>query len=315
MQPVSSPNADRLLDLKASRIHARALIRSYSRSFYIASLLFPRRLRDDVYCLYAFCRYSDNIVDSPRPRGRDELQHELDAWRHELKMAYRTGESQHPVMHGFVDVALQHDIEIDLPMDLIQGVEMDLLIDRYDTFHDLYGFCYRVASVVGLMMSKVIGTSDEAALIHAEQLGIGMQLANILRDMGEDWSLRQKIYIPREDLESFGVSESMIASLHMTPELASLLKFEVDRAHRYFENAQRGIPMLRREGQFAVEAAARLYRGILGEIERNGYDVFSRRPVVGTSRKLRTLIGSYLRRSVFRRQDGSGSGGTSGRSS
>ena len=301
MLPLSSPNADRELDLKTSRAYARALIRSYSKSFYIASLLLPRSVREDVHCLYAFCRYSDNIVDAPRPRGREELQHELDAWREELRRAYRTGESQHPVLNGFIVVATKHRIEIDLPMDLIQGVEMDLVIDRYETFQDLYGFCYRVASVVGLMMTKVIGTEDEAAFVHAEQLGIGMQLANILRDVGEDWKLRQKIYLPQEDLRAFGVSESAIAGSIMTPELRELLKFQVNRAHSYFEKSHKGIPMLVRNGQFAIDAAARLYRGILTEIEQSRYDVFARRPVVGTARKLRTLVDSYLRHAVLSR--------------
>ncbi len=301
MSPPASPNADQGLDLAASRSHARVLIRSYSKSFYAASLLLPRSVREQVHCLYAFCRYSDNIVDAPRPRGRDELLHELAIWRQELKTAYRTGESQHPVMMGFIDVALRYNIEIDLPMDLLQGVEMDLFIDRYETFHDLYGFCYRVASVVGLMMTKVIGTSDEAAYQHAEELGIGMQLTNILRDVAEDWKLRQKIYLPQEDLRAFGVSESMIAQGTITRELTALMKFEADRAHGYFDKAAQGIPMLHRGGQFAIDAAARLYRGILREIEANNYDVFSRRPVVPTSRKLRTLLDSYIRRNLFPR--------------
>jgi 15-cis-phytoene synthase len=302
MLPLSSPNADRDLDLKTSRTYAGAMIRTYSKSFYLASLLLPRELREDVHCLYAFCRYSDNIVDAPRPRGRDELQGELDAWRHELHSAYRTGESQHPVMAGFVHVAARYSIKIDLPLDLIKGVEMDLLIDRYETFKDLYQFCYRVASVVGLMMTKVIGTSDEAAFLHAEQLGIGMQLANILRDVAEDWKLRGKIYLPQEDLRTYGVTDDAIARSAMSPQMRELLKFQVDRAHSYFREAQKGIPMLSGKGQFAIDAAARLYQGILTEIERNEYDVFSRRPVVGTSRKIRFLATSYLRLTALSRR-------------
>ena len=299
MLPLSSPNSDRELDLKAARSFARTLIRSYSKSFYAASLLLPRSLREDVHCLYAFCRHTDNIVDAPRLRGREELQHELDVWREELHMAYRTGESQHPVVNGFVHVANKHAIEVDLPMDLVQGVEMDLLIDRYETFQDLYRFCYRVASVVGLMMTKVIGARDQAAYEHAEQLGIGMQLANILRDVGEDWRLRRKIYLPLEDLRAHGVSESAIAGATMSPEIRDLLKFEVDRARSYFWGAHKGIPMLVRDGRFAIEAAARLYGGFLTEIEKNQYDVFSRRPVVGTLKKLRALVDSYLRHTLL----------------
>lgn len=303
MLPLSTPNADRALDLKSSRTYARSLIRSYSKSFYIASLLLPRRLRQDVHCLYAFCRYTDNIVDAPRPRSPEELQRELNLWREELQAAYRTGESQHPVIGGFVHVARASAIELELPLDLIRGVEMDLLIDRYETFEDLYRFCYRVASVVGLMMTKVIGTRHEAAFRHAEQLGIGMQLANVLRDVGEDWRLRRKIYLPQEDLRAHGVTESAIAAGSMSPEMRSLIKFEVERAHSYFNESHAGIAMLERKGQFAIDAAARLYRGILGEIENNEYDVFTRRPVVAPSRKLRVVLNSYLRRSLLPGQD------------
>ena len=302
MLPLSTPNADRALDLKSSRAYSRSLIRSYSKSFYIASLLLPRGLRQDVHSLYAFCRTTDNIVDAPRSRTREELQRELEIWREELQTAYRTGESQHPVIQGFVHVAQASAIELELPLDLIRGVEMDLLIDRYETFEDLYRFCYRVASVVGLMMTKVIGTNDDAAFRHAEQLGIGMQLANIVRDVKEDWQLRQKIYLPQQDLRVHGVAESAIAEGVMSPPMRALIKFEVDRAHSYFDGALEGIPMLKREGQFAIDAAATLYRGILGEIERNSYDVFARRPVVSTSRKLGVLIDSYVRRTLLHRR-------------
>lgn len=303
MLPLSSPNADRALDLMGSRAYARSLIRSYSKSFYIASLLMPTRLRQDVHCLYAFCRTTDNIVDAPRSRSREELQRELDLWREELHTAYRTGESQHPVINGFVHMARSSAIELDLPLDLIRGVEMDLLNDRYETFEDLYRFCYRVASVVGLMMTKVIGALDTAALLHAEKLGIGMQLTNILRDVREDWRLRRKIYLPQEDLRTHAVTESEIAEGKMSPQMRSLIKFEVDRAHSYFIEAHAGIPMLRSEGRFAVAAASRLYRGILGEIEKSSYDVFTRRPVVSASRKLKALVDAYLRLTLLHRQE------------
>ena len=294
-----SPNADHALDLIPAKLMARSMTKTYSKSFYLATKLLPHRVREDVYAVYAFCRQSDNIVDAPRNRGRELVASELAQWREELQTAYRTGESQHPVMNVFIDVALRKGIPVDLPLELIAGVEMDLDFDRYETFDDLYKFCYRVASVVGVMMTRVVGHSDDWAFVHAERLGIGMQLANILRDVEEDWRLRGKIYIPRDEMAQFGVTESEIARGSLSPNLRNLLVHNVARAHWYFEQSMEGIPMLSRDVQFAIIAASRLYRGILTAIEKNEYDVFSRRPVVTSYRKLVEITRSYIRHKVI----------------
>lgn len=293
-----SPNADAGLDRIPALAYARLLTRTYSKSFYLATQFMPRAKRNDVYAVYAFCRYTDNIVDAPRSRDRGLLKIELDQWREELKQAYHSGESQHPVLALFVPLLLKYDIPLQLPLELIDGVEMDLTIDRYERFAQLRTFCYHVASVVGLMMTYVFGYRDRAAFPYAEALGIAMQLTNILRDIDEDWKLRGKIYLPLEELREHGVTAADIAARRMTPEMRRMIQAQVSRAHSYFEYAELGIPMLHRHGRSAVRAASRLYREILREIERANYDVFARRPVVSTSRKLRTLgrmaAGSWL---------------------
>lgn len=294
-----SPNADKNLDLVPARKLARLMTRTYSKSFYLATKLLPQRLQGDVHAIYAFCRYTDNIVDAPRQRARDLLSRELGSWREELFTAYGTGESLHPVMGAFVDVALRNKIPVDLPAELIAGVQMDLEYDRYSTFAELKTFTYRVASVVGLMMTRVLGYKDSRAFDHAEQMGIAMQLANILRDVEEDWRLRRKIYLPKDELEQFGVTEGHIARSALTDNMRDLLAFNVERAHSYFEEASRGIPMLNRDGQFAIIAAARVYRGILYEIERNRYDVFSNRPVVSGYRKVSEILKSFVQHKVL----------------
>lgn len=296
---LTSPNADRSLDLIPARALARAMTQTYSKSFYMATKLLPARIREDVYAVYAFCRQSDNIVDAPRQRSLRLVRRELIQWREELHSAYMSGESQHPVINAFVDVALRNNIPFHLPEELISGVEMDLSYDRYPTFDALYTFCYRVASVVGLMMTRIIGTSDAQAFRHAEELGIGMQLANILRDIHEDWRLRGKIYIPQDEMDRFGVSEEQIDRGTITPELRELLAFQVARAHSYFEKSRQGIPMLTPDGQFAVVAASRLYRGILCKIEQNGFDVFAHRPVVSSYRKATELLKAYVHHHMF----------------
>lgn len=294
-----SPNADRTLDLIPARLLAESMTRTYSKSFYMATKLLPARVRNDVYAVYAFCRQSDNIVDAPRQRSPELIARELHQWKEELRFAYASGESQHPVINAFVDVALRNNIPIELPEELITGVEMDLLYDRYPTFDALRQFCYRVASVVGLMMTRIIGYTDPQAFRHAEELGIGMQLANILRDVHEDWRLRGKIYLPQDEMDRFGVTEEQIERGTITPQLNDLLAFQVERAHSYFEKSRRGIPMLSPDGQFAIIAASRLYRGILFEIERSGFDVFSERPVVSSYRKLSELLKSFVQHRVF----------------
>jgi phytoene synthase len=296
---LESPNADRLLDLGPAREHARLLLKTYSKSFYLASLLIPQPKRQDVFSLYSFCRYTDNIVDAPRDRSRDLLATELDRWEEELLTAYRTGESQHPVMLTFIDVALRKGIDREIPLELIEGVRMDLLHDRYATMTELSKFCYRVASVVGIMMTHVLGYRHEKAFVHAEQLGMGMQLANILRDVDEDWQLRRKIYIPQEELEAFGVSERDIEERRTTENVRLLMQSLVERADQYFELAGEGIPMLEEDGQFAIHAASRLYRGILLEIKRKGYNVFAGRPVVSTRKKLGTVLRSFVEHRIL----------------
>lgn len=286
---VISPNADAGLDRIPALAYARQLTRTYSKSFYLATQFMPRAKREDVYAVYAFCRYSDNIVDAPRNRSREVLQSELDQWRAELQQAYATGESQHPVLTIFIPVLHRYGIPLQLPLELIDGVEMDLNIDRYEQFSQLRTFCYHVASVVGLMMTYVFGYHSRDAFPYAEELGIAMQLTNILRDVDEDWRLRRKIYLPMEDLRDFGVCEEDIDARRMTPALRGMIRAQVVRAHSFFDNAEQGIPLLHQEGRAAVRAASSLYREILREIERADYDVFVRRPVVSTSRKLRTL--------------------------
>jgi 15-cis-phytoene synthase len=287
--PAISPNADAELDLGPAREYARLLTRTYSKSFYLATQFMPSSRRDDVYAVYGFCRHTDNIVDAPRKRDRDILRTELNAWRDELNRAYVFGESQHPVLATFIRTVIARGIPLQLALELVDGVEMDLVYDRYSSFTDLRTFCYHVASVVGLMMTRVFGYHDRAAFPYAEDLGIGMQLTNILRDVDEDWRLRGKIYLPLDEMQAFGISVEDIDARLLNTQMKEFLRFQVQRAHSYFENAEHGIPMLEKSGQSAVRAASRLYRGILMEIERNGYDIFSRRPVVSSLRKFATL--------------------------
>ena len=171
---------------------------------------------------------------------------------------------------------------------LIEGVRRDLTISRYATFQDLTGYCYGVASTVGLMAMHVIGYRDEEAVPYAIKLGVALQLTNILRDVGEDWSMA-RVYLPQDELAAFDITEADLAAGTVNPRWVEFMRFQIERNRRLYREAIPGIAMLHRDGRFAIAAAADLYSAILGDIERHGGDVFHRRAHVSALGKLRRL--------------------------
>jgi phytoene synthase len=205
------------------------------------------------------------------------------------------------VIRAFILVALKFGIKMDYPLDLLKGVRMDLEVKEYENFDDLYVFCYRVAGVVGLMMTQVLGYRSEAAFPYAEKLGIAMQLTNILRDIQEDKNMG-RIYIPLVELRQYGVTQQDVIQEKMTENFRQLIKFQVERANQYYQEANIGIPMLRTESQFAIYTASQIYRGILRKIETRNYNPFAGRVFVPLRRKLIILLREILRTkiSIFR---------------
>ncbi len=252
-----------------------------SRSFYFATGFFPRDLARAAHAVYWFCRYTDDLVDecATLEQGRRDLEE----WAERVQTALQGSEPSHPVLKVFLDTARVKNIPPEYPLELIEGMRMDLNGTRYRNFAELRTFCYRVASVVGLMMSHAIGFEDPA-LDYAIDLGIAMQLTNILRDVAEDWR-RGRLYLPSEELERFGYSEGSLAGGQRTPEWNSLMRFQVARARDYYQRAMPGIALLDSRGRFAVKVAAGVYREILSVIEARDYDVFTRRAVVPSARK------------------------------
>jgi len=274
--------------------HARNQTAHYSKSFYLSARMLPKSQRWATYALYGFCRYADNLIDNPRNRTRSELLAEIEHFTNELKIAYRTGESEHPVIRPFILVAKKYDIPQEYPLDLLRGVRMDIEIDRYADFDMLYTFCYRVAGVVGLMMTHVLGYKTKEAFEYAEKLGIAMQLTNILRDVKEDKE-RGRIYLPLSELREFGVSESDILNERTTPELQKFMQFQAQRAHDYYKMAAPGIPMLKTESQFAIYSASKIYQGILHKIETQEFNPFLGRVFVPSMEKFGILIQEVVR--------------------
>lgn len=257
-----------------------------SKSFYFATRFFPPELARSAHAVYWFCRTTDDLVDEAPSTA--EGRRDLDQWERSVRRMYESGEADQPVLEAFRDAVTRHAIPAEYPLDLIAGVRMDLERVRYRTFDELRVFCYRVASTVGLMMSSVIGFRDagliEPGLGHAIDLGIAMQLTNILRDVGEDLAM-DRVYLPAEDLAAFRYSEDDLRANRMNSAFRDLMDFEIARARTYYSRAEPGIKMLDPRGSFSVRVAADVYRQILGVIEQNNYDVFTRRAVVSTRRK------------------------------
>jgi 15-cis-phytoene synthase len=277
-----------------------------SRSFYLATRFFPPELARAAHSVYWFCRYTDDLVDeaaSPEVARRD-----LQQWDDELRRTLRGVPVQHPVLDLFGRTVHAHGIPREYPLELIEGMRMDLAGTRYDDFQQLRLFCYRVASVVGLMMCHVI-SFEGSAEPYAVDLGIAMQLTNILRDIGEDLQ-RGRIYIPRCELERFGYSEDMLRAGTVNSAFRELMRYQVARARVYYEQAEPGIGLLHPDGRFAVRVAADVYAAILSQIERNGYRVFERRAVVPRHEKywitIRALAAPAARLTVARLRRWSG---------
>jgi phytoene synthase len=274
--------------------YARSLTAHYSKSFYLSTCLLPKHKRWATFALYGFCRHIDNLTDNPRERSKKEIVRELKYLVGELKTAYRTGESEHPIVGPFISVATKYGISQEYPLDLIKGVQMDTDLNRYETFQNLYLFAYRVAGVVGLMMTPLLGYKNPEAMKYAENLGVAMQLTNILRDVKEDKDM-DRIYLPLEEVRMFGVTEDDFFKENFTDNFKRLMKYQIDRAHGYYEEADKGIKMLDRDAQFAIYSASKIYRGILKKIELQNYDPFQGRVFVPQSKKFQILIGEAVR--------------------
>lgn len=270
----------------------------HAKTFYFAAHFLPAQKRASVHAVYALCRYVDDLVDrseeSRQSLTKEKIAALLDQWRSDLDLCYSGMIVDHPIMIAWHDMLQRYRIPKSLPLELIDGVCMDLQVSRYQTFDDLYVYCYKVASVVGLMTSEIFGYSNKDALDYAVKLGIAMQLTNILRDIGED-ACKDRIYLPLEDLKRFDYSEQDIFNRVIDTRFKALMQFQIERARRYYTEADAGIDLLSKDSQLAVHVSRVNYSKILDRIEKNHYDVFSRRAFVSLTGKLVSLPYLWLR--------------------
>ena len=259
-----------------------AIARSHGRTFFLASHCLPPDRRRAIHATYAYCRIADDIADLSADAASAALA--LDAWERQLAAP------THPVAVAFAAARAQYGVPVAPARDLITGVRMDLGPCRFATWDELRRYCYHVAGTVGLMVAPILGCQDEAALPHAVDLGIAMQLTNILRDVGED-ARRGRLYLPLDELAAFGCDPEAILRGRPSGRFRDLLAFQVARARDLYADARRGIPALSPAGRLTTLAASELYATILTAIEERDYDVFGARAYVPNGRKLGALPG------------------------
>jgi phytoene synthase len=247
-------------------------VASRGTNFALAFHALPPDQRDAIRAVHAFSREIDDSVDEePDPRRARE---ELLRWRGEIVACYE-GEPKEPAARALKPHLKRFRIPRAYLEELLSGVEMDLTHLRYATFEELRRYCYRVASVVGLICLRIFGDEEERGKVYAENLGVALQLTNILRDLGSDLA-RGRIYLPREDLHTFGYSEEALTRQERTPAFRDLMRFQVARARGFFEAAEREARTLDPRRILAAEIMGRIYRRLLARIEASGFDVFRR---------------------------------------
>jgi phytoene synthase len=251
-------------------------------SFYYSFLFLPPLKRQAITALYAFCREVDDIVDEcPDPHlARTKLAW----WRTEIAQLF-DGHASHPVSQALA-ISLQHfSLPQEQLQEIIDGMAMDIDTARYADFRALHLYCYRVASIVGLLAAEIFGYTDRRTLNYAHDLGLALQLTNIIRDVGED-AMRGRIYLPQEDLARFGVTETDILQRRDSPAFQQLMAFQIERAQATYTQALAQLPAADRKAQRAGLIMAAIYRTLLGEIARDGCPVLQRRTSLTPVRKV-----------------------------
>ena len=251
-------------------------------SFYYGFLFLPPPGRRAITALYAFCREVDDVVDECSDVAVARAK--LAWWRHEAANIY-AGRPEHPVGQALAPLVGEFGLPAAELEEIIAGMEMDLTQNRYADFDRLQLYCHRVAGVVGQLSARIFGYRDARTEQYAHNLGLAFQLTNIIRDVGED-ARRNRIYLPLDELAQFGVSEADILQGRETENFRKLMAFQAERAHQYYDRAFAALPRSDRSSQRAGLIMAAIYRTLLGEIERDGFHVLTRRVSLTPLRKL-----------------------------
>jgi phytoene synthase len=281
---IASPRRETLL---AAYAQCRHLAQRTARNFYYSFLVLPRPKRWAMCALYTFLRGADDIGDGLAPV--EQRRRELDGWRRRLDDVVAGRSAEELWWVALEDTIRRYSIPVERLHEVIDGVASDLDTFRYRTFGDLYGYCYRVASAVGLACLPIWGARDPRAQQPAEACGIAFQLTNVLRDLVEDYG-RGRIYLPQEDLDRFGVTEPMLARREPTPEFQSLMRFEIDRACSYYRTSVALADYLPATGRAILSVMYGVYGGLLERIAERPEGVLEGRVSIPKSRKIACVV-------------------------
>jgi phytoene synthase len=299
---VSELNAAGITDpeLRASYAECKRLNSLHGKTYYLATLLLPASKRPFVHALYGFARYADEIVDDlASTLTAQEKAEVLRAWSSEVLRGLETGKSSDLVGRALIDTVQRFDIPHQHFVDFLHSMEMDLTVTEYQTFDDLYEYVYGSAAVIGLQMVPILGGDTVNSLEAAKNLGVAFQLANFIRDVGEDLD-RGRVYLPLQELGEHGVTRQMLEARKLTPEIVSALKFQIARVRQLQKAAEPGIALLDKTSQPCIRAASELYCGIVDEVEKVGYDIFNKRAKTSTARRARVALAAYISAVVAR---------------
>lgn len=284
--------------LRHSYLECKRLNSLHGKTYYLATLLLPKSKRPFVHALYGFARYADEIVDDLDSKlSPQEKRLELERWSHQLLQDIKAGRSEDHIGRALVDTVNRFSIPIAYFEAFLHSMAMDLDVTEYESFDALMEYVYGSAAVIGLQMVPILGAipgREKEALAAAEKLGIAFQLANFIRDVGEDLD-RGRVYLPIDELERFGVDRAMLERRMLTPEIISALKFQIERVRELQRAANQGIALLSAESRPCIEAASELYCGIVDEVERINYQVFKKRATTSTWRRIRVALPAWLR--------------------
>ena len=286
-------------DLRASYLECKRLNSIHGKTYYLATLLLPPAKRPFVHALYGFARYADEIVDDLASiLTEEEKANSLKKWGDGVLADIRSGKSKDHVGSALVDTVKRFNIPIAHIEAFLNSMKMDLTITEYHSYEDLFEYVYGSAAVIGLQMVAVLGTNSDTdikeANIAAEKLGIAFQLANFIRDVGEDLD-RGRIYLPITELQAHGVTREMLENRIVTPQIKSALKEQIRRVRILKEESATGIKLLSADSRSCIEAASELYCGIVDEVEKIDYEIFTKRAKTSTLRRVRVALPAYLR--------------------
>ena len=281
--------------LRASYEECKRLNALHGKTYYLATLLLPKAKRPFVHALYGFARYADEIVDDLASTLTDaEKAAQLKTWGQSVLSGLESGESNDQVGRALIDTVNRFAIPREHFVAFLHSMTMDLTVTEYANYEALMEYVYGSAAVIGLEMVPILGALSEAAYEPAEKLGVAFQLANFIRDVGEDLD-RGRVYLPQDELAQFGVDREMLAARKLTPEITAALKFQIERVRQLQREAAPGILQLEPASRPCIEAASELYCGIVDEVEAIGYDIFNKRAKTSTARRMRVAGKAYVK--------------------